>query len=548
MALLTRFVDVTLRGSIRPVARRFSVGLLVVAVLLETAWTSSTFALTAYASSYHSLIAPFVALLGSWLLFVVLAPLLAGLYVPMCHDRSDLRRTVEAAGAGVRKHYRSLFANAAVVLGLAIAAAIFAMSLLIVADTAMAYWAHVSSDPRPPPALGLFRPLVSAATVGFVLALILCQFADVAVVQEGIEPRWAWRESLRFTQRNPLTAVGVTVLSVSLLWIPSTVAAQFPRFGTAAVLAQPGLGTFVVPMLVTVVVGAICLGLLALLRLTVYQQTKAPRAGPSRLPSLPWRGIAVGSIVLLATVGGAVAVRSMDVGVEGDSLESLPEAPDAAYDVAAENTARSSHRAITTFRNEGDSPSNWTRLRLTTVDYDDREHRMALYENGSKFVDSHFSETLLATWEPDTDVPRRGLQPLTHRVGNWSVTVGAGYGVVHERPYRLPIAGLNWSVHHVNDSTISYRVEDRERLTTMFDDLYRHPGGRNLSRDSYAVARVDRERGTVETVRSHYEWSDTGAVHEYVTQYHGIDSKDLERPAALGPRRGLEHVWDVLYY
>lgn len=484
---------------------------------------------------------PISFLSASIVVFVLTAPLAVGLYVPVRERTATVGESLRAAVDGIRRHYFEVLAATVAALAASVGIATVATAGSFVLATAVRYATYAMTDPGPPSAhfATWSFPLLFGGflTVG----ALATRFADVWVAFGDGSARFGWRSSLAFVRREPVAFLGYVGVVAPLLGAGQVLLLAFDSVddGTSVAL---GAG-------LVVLVGSVGLVLASALHVTYFERTVDPavRSAPPRRPA--WGRLFAVALVLLAAVAGAGYVRTADLGADQGEVRPLPDDPEAAYAVAATNTAESSHRYVVESRNESDPNATFRTVERYGVDYEDRQ--MYLYIHGEDLVlGGYFGEGTLATLNGGTtSAPRSTSDPLAHQSANWSVSAVPGYGLVAPSDHGdFEYDDVDWSIESTNESTVVYRVEAQDQILGSFSSKSYAGSTEPLADGSYLEVYVDREAAVVSGARFRLRSEETGNDFAYVARYEEVGAADLDRPDAIGPRTATEWIWDATYY
>ena len=519
-------------------------GLLVVGVAVGFLQTGLWTAISAFVGVGD----PALRLLWPLLAFALVSltvPLYAGIYVPITEPPVDVRRTLQKAATAIRRHYGSLFATDVLASFVAVVLAFGAVLVWLVGSTVVRYGRYALANPAAPYAMESAYLGFGALFLGLGVGLLGVRFAGVLVLFEGASPRRAWRPSLRFARRRPLSLLGFGVV-VALLYSGPGLAGRL-----VAESASGERVAVLVSVVVTAVLGGVGLTLAAALHVVYFDRTVAPTVAvrsPARSKEVRWLRIAAVAVVLTATVGGAVAVRVEDVRPADRDRAALPDDPRDAYVVAASNTVGSSHRRVSLMKNTSESNATFHILSRTGVDYRDRQAYVYFVERDSgRVFGGYYGEGTMAL----RNTGGRWSGFFSRQTDNWSVGSLPGYGVARPQgsfSSSVPGPKVNWTTVDANASTLRFRVEEPTAIrAALAPESYAGLGG-NMTNDSHLTAFVDRERAVITRVVFHLHSRDTGKDVSYVVRFGSVGTADLQRPEPIGPREPLEWVWDACYY
>ena len=493
---------------------------------------------------------PFV----SSLLILLTLPLYVGIYVPVVEPAVSPRKTLEIAARAIRRYYGSVLRADLIASAVAVCLTLGVVALWLVVSTGVRYARYAVADPGPPYSMESVYLGMVALFVGIALSGLAVRFADAFVAFEGDDPRTAWRASLRFARRRPLSLLGFGVV-VSVLQLGPGLVLNF-----VADLSGDGPTATLLGFAVGAVLGGIGLTLAAGLHAVYFHRTVRPtveRTEGSTRPARPtrretdiaWSRVAVAALILTASVGASVAVRAGDVRPVNDERAALPDDPIGAYEIAARNTARSNHRQVVLSQNLSDSNSTLSPHLRMGVDYHDRQVYV-YFTNPSTDQEfgSYFADGTLAM--RNSGWRRAGVS--AHRASNWTIIPAPGYALADPRDTvsssSIPSPDVNWTVVSRNASTFVLGVEQPSVVRdALHPETYAGMGG-NMSDVSYLEVYVDRERAVVRKARFRLHSHDTGRDFEYRTRFEEVGTADLRRPPAIGSRGPLEWAWDVVYY
>ncbi len=479
-----------------------------------------------------------VAPVGTLAVLALTVPLSVALYVPVAERTESASATFRAAIDALGDHYVDATLANMVAFAVAGVGAVGATLCYLVVATVYRYVLYLTSNPGSPAPTRIILELQLVVAASFVLAYLATRFADVAVVFDDAAPLTAWRESAAFARRRPVSFAGYATLTLLLL-------------GTASVITTLGPSvhapTNVFSMLaVVVLVGSTGVVIAGGIHAEYYRRTVRPGLF-DRVPAVPWARLGLAGFVVLAGIGGAGFVRTVDAGTGQSPVADLPEDPTAAYPVAANNTMQSNHRVVVRMRNESWDNGTVRTMRRAGVDRDDRQIYVYLYGSGSA-VGGYYGEGTLATLNGDAPADGQPMPPPAGQTGEWSVLPVPGYGTVAQYDLGgVPATGVNWTLTTSNESTLVYRVEGEDQVLAALWEPY--PGSqRPLAADSYVEVVVDREAGVLSHARIYLRSQETGHAYTYLVRYEEVGTADIERPTAIGDRGPVEWLWDIAYY
>lgn len=494
----------------------------------------------------------FIAPVVSGVLVLFTLPLYAGIYAPATAQPVGAQRTVGRAVEAVRRTYRSLLVADLVATVVACVLGFTVVLLWLVVSTGVRYARYALADPGLPYAMESVYLAAASLGLGITLGGLAVRFADTFVLFEDVPPRRAWRSSLRFARQQPLSLLGFGV-AVAVLHAGPGLASGFVGRTLFSGWFADVLGGFV-----AVTLGSVGLTLAATLQAVYFERTVAPavtsgskaksEAASENQTGTRWLRVATVCVLVVAAVGGSVAVRTADVRPVEHEPEALPDEPTAAYEVAASNTVNANHRRVVLAANLSDPNATLSPMVRTGVDYRDRQAYVYFTDDSGEMTGSYYAEGTLAlrntygTWS--------GL--LAYGAGNWSAIAGPGYALAQPR-YVLsetvvPNPDANWTVVARNDSTLVFRVDEETAIREANPSASYAGTTGNLTNDSYVEVTVDRERGVVREAVLHLHSLDTGRHFRYVIRFESVGTADLERPDVLGQRTAFEWAWDVFYY
>jgi len=467
---------------------------------------------------------------------VVTLPLLAALYVPLADRQNGFVSVLRQSIQALRNQYRPLLVASAVSVGVALTAGIVAILVWYVLATVVRLSQYVLTGSRLSGSMQILFELAVAFPLGFWIGLLVTRFADVFVVLGNANPWIAWRSSLSFVRRHPLSFLGYATVTTGLIILTNALILAIRGLELDALFTQ-------VPAILTV--GTCGTLLIAAIHVAYFQGTvadNAPRFESFR--TLSWKRIVVAVALLSVAVAGAGVIRVADLGVSDEAIESLPDDPEKAYAAAIENTAAANHRVIAHSRNlSADEP--FGSMARWEVDYDDRQYYAYL---------SNFSFSFMGE-----GVSGRYMSGATNE--SFAAVLSSGEWHAERIPLGvfvldtdlidngLPDTTPAPKVVTVNETTIVYRHDRPEAVESAIRGERSFAGmAGGLTDNSSRVVVVDRERGVVKEVRTLYESNETGRTFEYRFRWEEVGTLDLERPDGLGPRHPMEWIWDAILY
>ncbi|AWB27778.1 hypothetical protein [Halococcoides cellulosivorans] len=510
----------TVRETVRATPRVFGWVDLVVGVVVTVV---SMLTLAATGTLFER---PFVGLaLGTALVSIAVSPVLVAIYRPVVEGGS--RGPREAIGA-VREWYGPLLITNAIAAVAGLALAVGTIGGWMIVDTVVRAVGYATAAPTPR-RFGFAGPLIGTSGSVLLFVVALPRFADVLVLTTDVDPRRAWWASLVAVTRRPLSTLGYLALASGFVL-------------AARLLTEGVAGSTLWPAAAVGWVGLVTIG--AGLHATFVDRTLAPalEAGP---PSLPVRRVAVAAIVVLATIGGASAVRVADPLVDDTDIESLPDDPDRAYEVAIQNTASTDRWVDLSVRN---ASTGWTLTSRIGIDRDDRRLRdcHAVSVNSDGYC-NYFGETMWAS-RFSASLSNTSDRSVSAS-GEWAVHRLPGYpSAEREGAFHEPIHWVESTETTVVDSNATRSVYLVDGLDGPRPDglVVGHRFDERASIDHTARVTVDRERGVVDRVTHRYRTSNrTVRVR---ADYREIGTADVERPPGIGPRSPVEWLWDVIIY
>lgn len=481
---------------------------------------------------------------------------------------------VEAAGTN---YHRLLAASvAACLVGLVVGGAL--VLVLLSAVTVADYAGYRSGSRSPPSAMRTARLLVTLAGIATVVVGPLLSFHDLPVLDERRTPTEGWAAAVQFALARPRRLLRF-LLGKLLLFSPAVLV---PVAGfrvltsidvtTWALLSDWLTATVLALVVVPSALAAITASTLAVAyRVVVYERAVVPALMSTSLPSASGlsarqtRALGVAGLVVVAAVGGGVAVRVEDTGPRSAGTTPVEPGEDAAAIVAtARDRAQShGHRRVVRYWRTNESTGEWDRQgrEVLGVDHDDRRIRFARRAEApdglSRATEHYWSEGTIARANHYPDAPNPGFHGdfpdlLGSRAGNWSAFPYPGYILVADgRPWNLPLPsgdGDRWTVAQRTDGTVV--LEWRNGT---------HPGadaqGTHLVEQRYELA-VEEATGYPQRLvaTAHYTRYDDDHVEtarwreRTEVKFRAWETVDVERPDALGPRSPLEWLWDFAYY
>ncbi|MFB6095814.1 MAG: hypothetical protein ABEJ74_00305 [Haloferacaceae archaeon] len=494
-------------------------------------------------------VAPFVSL-------VPVLPLFVALYELALHPApgesavASLRR---ATATAARKYPRVILTDLGVTAVSFGGGALVAAGWYVVA-TGGRYARYVAGDPGAPAAFETVYLLGAAFVLGTLTTNVAFRFADVETAFHERRPVAAVAASVELARRNRLPIAGLAaLLTVMQLLSLGVVASANEVLTTAGQTATASLGV----LLAAVIVDGVAVTLTGVVHATFVESHRSanprPRTASMRAVAGSWsRGQWTLAILLvLATVGGAVAVRTADAGVYDapDRGRIATDDPDAALQAAVSNTARSNHRRVLYVRNASDPNSSFRAFRRSAVDYRDRQLSVYFHKPDGVRFGGFYGEGTLAMLRSGG----RASGPLAYEAGNWSVLMVPATGLTgggEELESSFVPAGPSsgWSVVSSNESTLVLRVTEADAIQDALGERTLAGETEPLAAESRVTVVVDRDRGVVERARIHLHSLETGRNVRYRLVYRDVGSADLRRPEPIRERRPPEWVWDAMYY
>lgn len=530
------------RGSLRPALGSVRPAHFLPALAVVLVETGLSFAVGVASARLPTIPGTLLASVGALLVLALTLPLLAAVYVPVVERAATARGVGRVAVGAVRRWYRPLFVANAASLAVALCAALAAAVAWFLVSTAVRYAAYVTGDPVAPPATRPMTELALAAAVGLVAGALVTRFADLFVVLDGESPRTAWRSSVGLVRRHPVPFLGYAAVVGLLGATPRVLERSLGSADSPAALAT-GLA-------VVAAVGCVCTVVGAAIHVSFFRRT-VDSAGRetgiwervSRIGGSPARVVVV-AVVLVAAVAGAGHVRAADLGTGGDEIRPLPDDPDAALAVAANNTAGASQRRTVAVRNASESDDAFRTIHRTGIDHEQR--RAYTYIDGPDgTVGSYFAEGTFATYNAGSW--RTGHPLLSRHAGNWTVLAFPGYGMNGDHMLPVPDPAADWTVVDRGPSATTYRVEDPDAVRTALDGFDGTLTG-EVTDESYVTVVVDRDRGVLRSLEARLSLRDGGRDRVYRIEFEAVGTAEVDRPDVFGPRNAAERLLDVLYY
>jgi len=431
----------------------------------------------------------------------------------------------------LREHAGGLLAVA--VVGHAVALLV-GTGLFLVFDTAVRYGLYwLGHGPLSMAVvLGVPLPGVGAGTV------VAWGLLVPAVERAAASADW------RSIVRAPLTAATAPLSTGGVLVAHLVVGVLAAVAGIAGFVAVgPGVrGPS--PALIAGVAGA---GLVLVLAVW-YPAVAALANGRESHSEIPVRRVAVVTILCVALVAGATAVRVTETRPTG-SAEAIPQDPSAAYATAVANTESTSH-VLTHVRNDGEASVTWA------VDRADRQYRQTndfggggttVYAEPGAIYATRGGEAGTLTWRTAPfDLAER-------RDSGWTALTYPAYWRVAGQPYvldrggfGLPEAGTGeWETVAESDGTRTIALTDGDAVFAALFDI-------RPERVDYETAeirmRIGTDRGVVEGGRASLNATTPERNASFDARYEVLTDRDVEMPTPPGPRTPREWVWKLFAY
>lgn len=536
---------------------------------------------------------------------LLVLPLSVGVYeLALFPEPNDSSRESVTRGLLVarRRYVRILRTDATVALGSGVVGALTAVGAYVVA-TGVRFARYVTTDPPPPHPLETVLVLGGAALIGGVVANVCFRFADALTAFRDLDSLSAvavsavsaWRQRRAFAG-FAFVVTGVRAVSLALFELPLryadvepfVVAPGTPSTPTAGVQALAPLSTshgveLLAVLAAIVVVNGITVTVTATatLHATFYEahvvsvlESELLGVGSGRfgdhgdsgvgsgtsddrelvrhvLPSWSTGRVVVTVLLVAALVGGAAAVRTLDLGAyDRPARQSLAtDSPDAAVAIAVRNTVARSHRQVLYAANASAPNASYRRLVESGVDYTDRQAYTYFHgDDGGRFG-GYFSETSLALRQSGGSAS--GL--AAYQTENWTVIAVPAWGLIDGgESYRNTIVPqgrtTGWSTVSSNDTRLVVRISDPTAIPDAFGSRSVAGATPPLTNDSYLTVSIDRDRAVLDEVRFHLHSEATGRNMRYRLVYEEVGTADIRRPAPLGERRPVEILWDAVYY
>lgn len=476
---------------------------------------------------------------GQASVLLLVLPLAVSIYGPVADRADGVVPTLRRSWRAVRDWYWPVLVAGLTAAFVATVVGVVAVTAWTAIGTVARYLHYTGGDSSIPGIWRFSSELVVVFVGSFAAVFLLTRFADLFVAFEDESPARAWRASLAFARRKPVSFFGYATVIAVLLGTPRVLGIALESF---RLLERYGIS-----LVAVIVVETVGLVLASAIHVEYFRTTVEPTAVRQTVPDVPWRRIALVSIVLVSTAAGAGYVRSADLGSGQQPINQLPDDSRAAYLTAVNNTERANHRSTLLQRNNSEQGSEFTVYWRGAIDYDDRQAYSYFYDDDSnRRTGGYDSEGTLAN--PNWSISGRDSNPFVRQSGNWTVKAVPIYGVV-ARSFTgtIPRSAAYGNITAVNDSTIRYRIDDPEAVrAALGSGTYRAMNG-DLTRESYLSVTVDRRRNVVDRMSFRLQ-NDDGVDVSYVRRYEEVGTADVHRPEEIGPRSPMEWFWDVLYY